>query len=293
VPTTIDKPIDVFYVYPTVWAKTSPSDPDVNNIDNASMHAGVAQILPMQASAFAPIGNLYAPFYRQADGKTTLGMSFEQGQALVGGVPKDDVFAAFEYYLEHDNKGRPFVILSHSQGSNVVTFLLSEFMPAHPDVYARMIAAYVIGYGVTDEYLAANPHLRFAGGATDTGVIISYNTESPAFNGANPVMAAPGLAQVINPIAWTRAATTVPASASLGAYMPTANGLARMAAYADATLDSTNGVIRCSTVDPASMTTTSGTFPLGVFHAFDISLYYYDLQANAAARVAAYLATHK
>lgn len=42
-----------------------------------------------------------------------------------------------------------------------------------------MIATCVIGYSITPEYLAKNPHLKFAKEAKDTGVIISYNTEAP------------------------------------------------------------------------------------------------------------------
>ena len=34
-------------------------------------------------------------------------------------------------------------------------------------------AAYIIGFSITSDYLAANPHLRFARGESDAGVIIS------------------------------------------------------------------------------------------------------------------------
>lgn len=32
--------------------------------------------------------------------------------------------------------------------------ILAEYMKEHPDLYKRMIAAYVIGYSVTGAYLA-------------------------------------------------------------------------------------------------------------------------------------------
>lgn len=63
----------------------------------------------------------------------------------------------------------------HWQGSDVLLYLLSEYMKEHPDVYESMVTAYVVGYSVTEEYLAANPHLKFAVGVEDTGVFISYN----------------------------------------------------------------------------------------------------------------------
>ena len=40
-----------------------------------------------------------------------------------------------------------------------------------------MAAAYAIGYSVTDDNLAANPHVKFAVGESDTGVIIVWIIE--------------------------------------------------------------------------------------------------------------------
>ena len=51
----------------------------------------------------------------------------------------------------------------------MLLFLLSGYLKHHPAVYRRMVAAYVIGYGVTHTYLANNPQLKFAAGANDTG----------------------------------------------------------------------------------------------------------------------------
>ena len=53
-----------------------------------------------------------------------------------------------------------------------------------------MVCAYVIGYPVTAEFMNANNHLKFAENSEDTGVIVSYNTQSPSVApGANIVMA--------------------------------------------------------------------------------------------------------
>ena len=92
--------------------------------------------------------------------------------------------------------------------------ILAEYMKEHPDLYKRMIAAYVIGYSVTGAYLAQNPHLKFAAGPDDTGVIISYNTEAPGVNGENPVILPGGIS--INPITWTREKTLATATENLG-----------------------------------------------------------------------------
>ena len=117
-----------------------------------------------------------------------LALPVAQQKANIQHVPLVDVTAAFEYYLQHYNKGRPFILVGHSQGSAVLKFLLSDYMKSHPDVYKRMIAAYVVGQSITPQYLAQNPHLKFGTGPDDTGVILSWNTEAPVVDGTNPVI---------------------------------------------------------------------------------------------------------
>ena len=43
----------------------------------------------------------------------------------IAGIPTLDGTAAFDYYIKHYNNGRPFILLGHSQGSTVMTNLLS------------------------------------------------------------------------------------------------------------------------------------------------------------------------
>ena len=118
------------------------------------------------------MANLYAPFYRQAN-------LTPNAPVYVAGIPTTDAIAAFDYYIKHYNHGRPFMLAGHSQGANTLSYLLSEYVKTNLALFARMIAAYVIGFPVTAEYLSNNPHLKFAEGPGDTGVIISYNTQAP------------------------------------------------------------------------------------------------------------------
>ena len=75
-------------------------------------------------------------------------------------------------------------------------------MKTHRGVYRRMVAAYIVGQSITREYLAENRFLKYARGAGDTGVIVSWNTEAPTIAGKNPVLLPGGIA--INPITWRR-----------------------------------------------------------------------------------------
>jgi hypothetical protein len=254
-PSSPDKAVDVFYLYPTI---------------------------------FEPVGNIYAPYYRQVDSTYLSSLPLPEQEKIVGGIPAGDATAAFDYYIKHYNNGRPFILAGHSQGSNVLLYLLSEYMKEHPEVYKRMVAAYVVGYSVTSEYLADNPHLKFAEGPDDTGVIISYNTEAPVREGNNPVLL-PG-AQVINPITWTRDETLATADQNLGSMLVDANyNLVPAGKYADARVDKARGVLICSTADVEKLAPGKGIFGKGVYHNFDYLFYYYNIRANAAKRAEHFL----
>ena len=179
-PTTATYPVDVFYLSDTTYAAPNASAPVIGPIDAPSMVAGDKLVFTWTASVFSTVANIYAPYYRQVDVAKQESMTDSQQIATVGGVPTSDATAAFTYYLSHFNHGRPFMLAGHSQGSAILSHLLASYMPAHPDVYARMVAAYVIGYPIGRSYLAANPTLAFAQRADDTRVIISYNTEAPS-----------------------------------------------------------------------------------------------------------------
>ena len=291
-PVSPDKPVDVFYLYPTVFQKVNKNEPNICNIDNPVMVKYSQLALAFQASAFDPVGNIYAPYYRQADAAYTLGLPLAEQHKVVGGIPTADASAAFDHYIKNFNNGRPFILAGHSQGSNVLLYLLSDYMKKHPEVYRRMIAAYVIGYSITPEYLAKNPHLKFAKGAKDTGVIISYNTEAPQVAGKNPVVL-PG-AMAINPITWTRGEKTATAAESWGSVdMDEKGKLITLKKYADARVDKAKGVLICSTVDVDKLSPGNQVFPKGVYHRYDYPFYYYNLRENAAVRTNRFLQEQK
>jgi len=277
--------VDIFYLYPTAWTSTDPDNPHICAIDEPTMLIQAPEAFARQATAFETVGNIYAPFYRQDNGSSINRLD------TIAGIPTLDAVAAFDYYINHFNNNRPFILVGHSQGATVLSNLLAGYIKDHPDVYSRMIAAYVIGNPITDAYLAANPHLKFAEGPDDTGVIISYNTEAPVVIGTNPVLYGM-VGRVINPINWKTDETYADKSESLGSFMPDHSlVLQTMPHYADAQIDIAHGVLVCSTAEEpfiSDLETLAG-FPKGVYHSFDIPLYYYDLRANAQNRVNKYL----
>ncbi len=289
-PSSPDKDVDVFYIYPTAYKKPAPNDPNLCAIDNASMMKGAQVAFQSQATAFAPYANIYAPYYRQFDAVYQLSLPFDQQDENIRKEPGTDVTAAFDYYLTHYNNGRPFVLAGHSQGSAVLQYILSDYMKTHPDVYRRMIAAYVVGQSITPQYLTDNPHLKLASGSSDTGVIVSWNTEATTVKVTNPVTRPGGIA--INPISWSREEVIATAAQNLGSIQLNAatdtpvldeyGEIVRVKGLADARVDKARGVVICSTVNPADYNA------LGIYHHFDYAFYFFDIRRNAADRIQHY-----
>jgi hypothetical protein len=61
---TGDKPVDVFYLYPTAWSNSDPN-PQICAIDDPSMLIMAPLAFERQATAFETAGNVFAPYYRQ------------------------------------------------------------------------------------------------------------------------------------------------------------------------------------------------------------------------------------
>jgi hypothetical protein len=283
--------VDVFYLYPTCWEKVDSTEPNICNINNPSMLAGATPVFERQATAFETFANVYAPYYRQADAKYTLRLTEEQREVVIGGIPTLDAVAAFDYYIKQFNKGRPFILAGHSQGSNVLIHLLSGYLKENPGVYQRMIAAYVIGYPVTSTYLANNPHLKFAVGPDDTGVIISYNTQAPSVIPPHNPVVSNIVGLVINPITWTRTEAEATTAEGLGSLMPDSVTLKfhPVPQYADARVDVNKGVLICASADSVGLYKFTKPFGMGVYHSFDYPFYYFNIRANAENRVNKFL----
>jgi hypothetical protein len=280
------KDVDVFYVYPTEYSDDSEGALMFADINDKSLRGEWENVYQMQATAYEESANVFAPYYRQVNMASAIKLPREELNAAFASTPKEDVFAALDYYFENLNEGRPFILASHSQGSIMQSLVLAEYMKAHPELLKRMIAAYVIGYSITKDYLKANPHLKFAEGADDTGVIISYNTES-AGNENNIVVLPSAIS--INPINWKRDETYASAEENLGGYIANEElgKMENVPHAADAQINLERGVVITTT---KAMKPMPGPVPFGngSFHSGDYALYYYNIKANVATRIAAY-----
>ena len=289
----ITKDVDTFFVYPTEYMASNEGDPDYAPLDNAEMLEGVKTNYPILASVYEDSTNVFMPYYRQA------GMMFAAEEAKKSGdprtafatVPYADITAALDYYFENYNNGRPFIIAGHSQGSGIVSLVLKDYFNEHPDYYERMIAAYVIGFSITKDYLEENTHLKFATGESDTGVIISWNTEGPKNveqNASNAVVLPDAIS--INPLNWKLDETYAPASENLGSrVLNEKTGEYEMKDIgADAKVVPGRGtVLTNADTEPVE----GDTFGPQSYHNGDYALFYNNIKDNVAKRITAYQAS--
>ena len=295
----ITRDVDTFFIYPTEYLAAEESDPDYAALDNADMRDGVENIdHRFMASVYEDSTNVFIPYYRQASLRVQIDSWRKTGDirnALKNNSPYADITAALDYYFENFNNGRPFIIASHSQGSGICTLVLENYFKEHADYYERMVAAYVLGFSVTKDELEENPHLKFATGETDTGVIISWNTEGPknSEENATTVVLFPNSIS-INPLNWKLDDTYAPASENLGSYMPNEKGEYEiMDVGADAQVNPERGVVITNAASepmPEGMEeVVSSLFGPDGRHASDYSYFYNNIKDNAAKRIATYM----
>ena len=201
---------DVFYVYPTVSGisyKDNGSSwfADISLPEVREEANGNQRFNKMLYGEY----NFYAPYYRQ--------MIFEayaqpaDTLAKLAAFAAADVNDAFQYYMTHFNQGRPFFLMGHSQGSQMLIELLKHGMTA--EQRQRMVAAYCIGYHVTAEELAEYTEaLKPATDSVMQGLVVFNSVTDTTAIG----MVSRDDVVGVNPTTWTMVADTIPAECHLG-----------------------------------------------------------------------------
>ena len=299
-PENTDNAVDTFFIYPTVYMNPEPDAPAIVPVDDPIFRECVNEFYLEIPVLFEDITNLYEPFYRQSNLCSLTGMKPEEIMEFQSREQRTDVYAALDYFFEHYNQGRPFILAGHSQGSLMLKMALRDYFREHAEYLERMVAAYVIGYSITPDDLKANPALKFAEGADDTGVIVSWNTEGPENkNEKNAVVLENAIS--INPLNWKRDDTYAPASKNIGDRIPimepgTFEALEfkfHKPGLADAQIDLERGVVVCTTLaDQYVAPETHGVdniFGPASLHESDYAAYWDNIRENVMTRIDAFL----
>ncbi len=277
---------DPNYVDPTTGAiLATPLDPSKPQVWNQTIAAAIEEsnakaITNTYVSVFAASCNIYAPFYRQAALPEVL-LSDPASAERALSVAYSDIESAFDYYMANLNNGRPFILAGHSQGSNLLLWLLERRM-GNPAYLRNMVAAYVIGWSVTQDDLDAHPHLVMCNSATQTGCIVSYNTQGPQ---ATTSMARPG-AIGVNPLLmyWTTSTEVAPASMNLGTVLmpPMVSARTETPQFTGAYI--LDGALILTNPPQNAPMANAAQF----YHPFDYALFYRNLEQNAKDRINAF-----
>ena len=190
-PVATDAPVDCFYVYPTV-----SGDKGLNSDLAVREEIGATQ---SQFARFASVCRPFAPIYRQM----TLGAiaSSAAGADVIrqGELAYADVASAWRTYLARHNKGRPFVLVGHSQGSLMIQELIKREIEGKA-VARQLVRAIIPGFNL---YV---PQGKQVGGtfksiplctsASQTGCVmswVSFRENNPPPEGAMFGWAPPGM----------------------------------------------------------------------------------------------------
>lgn len=168
-----DSTVDVFFLHPTTYTqKDFPEGQNNADINDANLNAKTdyTSIL-YQASVFNGSARIFAPRYRQAHISAFFDMDKEVA-ARAFDTAYADIKAAFEYYLQYYNNGRPIIIASHSQGTWHAARLLKEFFEGKP-LQKQLVTAYLIGLPVFENYFTT---LKPCSDSTSTGCFVSWRT---------------------------------------------------------------------------------------------------------------------
>jgi hypothetical protein len=292
--------VDVFFIHPTGYMHgqdwNSPLDPNSQTEENTRW------MMANQASAFSGCCAVYAPRYREA----SIFYYFAGKQGTdVGNKTFDlaysDVSRAFDYFLTHYSKGRPFILASHSQGTAHAFHLLKDRIDGTP--FAKLlVAAYLIGGGITDKDAATLKTVHVCNSPTDTHCFVHWATWAE-HRTLPQVDRSGGKLVCVNPLTWMRDGPLAPATLHKGAAPP--SGRFQIAFWGS---DRASGItfpplgkplphFTWAACEDGLLTVAdqkTGPFASmdlggGNYHGLDYPLFAMDIRQNAEARARAYM----
>jgi len=280
-PTSIDKNVDVFYAYPTVYFDAEPPNMDISNDKNRQ---DVIDKMNEQMGLYAPYANIFVPYYQQMYRDGFNDLPAEEASQLLD-VAYQDVANAFKYYMTNLNEGRPYILMGHSQGAGILIDLLrKEFQ--NEEYMNKMVAAYTTGVSVMPSDTVDYPWIKIAQASNDLGVVITYNTldyqhfESSSFQTG---------ALCVNPLLWTTDTTYAPKTKNLGAVWTDSTGTItkEIDQFTDAQIRY-DGALEVTTPNPDDYYDPDRQ-PYGAYHDYDQIFFYKNLQQNVGERIDAFL----
>ncbi len=278
-----DKDADLFLICPTVDMNDEWNMP----LDDDETMASFLGALNMERGIYEDSARLFAPYYRQAAMKVyELDASDREPYFETA---YEDVSSAFEYYLENENDGRPIILAGFSQGADMCYRLMEEYF-ADAKLSEQLVAAYAIGWPLTEEMTQKYPQLVAASCESDTGVIVSFECESESVSDSMIVPAGVKMLS-INPLNWKTDGTAASKEENIGACFTDYDGniTNEVVGLCGGYLDETRGTLKVTDVDAADYPAIVPGLPEGAYHVYDYQFFFRNLQENVKVRLASYL----
>lgn len=276
-----NKPADLFIVCPTVDLGTG-SNKNMSLADNEAKK-NFYGALNMERGIYEQHCRMYAPYYRQAV-LADYDLPANEAEPYFNLAYKD-VRAAFLYYMQHENNGRPFVLAGFSQGAEMCLRLLKEF--GNTDfVKNNMVACYAIGWRFTPQEEKQYPYIRPAQSADDLGTVIMFNSEAPEVTSS--LMVPHGEKSFcINPLNWRTDGTMADKALNSGACFTDYSGSIKreVPQLTGCCIDTERGVLKVTDIDKKQYPPVLSIFTDGIYHLYDYQFFYRNLQQNVGLRI--------
>ena len=263
--------IPVFFVSPTVYFPEKKESWNLNP-STAEGKSLFETPLTFQSTAFNVAGFVFSPVYRQS-AYQVYNIAPNQITKRSYDIAYSDVRSAFNHFISQIGPQTPFILASHSQGTDHLIRLFQEDFPKA--LYGQLVAAYLVGMPVND----CEMPLPICEEPTSTGCYTSwrtFHTTAKVFN-KYPV----SCIGVTNPISWNT--TAVLADISLNTNVMYNENKPLLQALVSAQIK--NGVVITKRPKfPGSMLIRTKNY-----HRGDINLFYGNIQSNVKARCLQYL----
>ncbi len=284
---------DMFFIHPTTYIGTDENilNEDFNRmewLDELSSLAWNADLTDStinnrtdtrtilnQATAFNGNCRIFAPRYRQANIKAFIIPESASSQEAFE-LAYDDIKNAFEYYLNHENNGRPVIIASHSQGTLHAIRLLQEFFDEKP-LQSLLVCAYLIGHHIPVDVFK---HIPMSVTPDAVGGFVGWRSYQKGEITPN-IKLENGNSLCINPLTWsdsTKEASVNPSSGMLF------NSIIIKSEQLKAQIEPSSKILW---VTLPSMKNTSMKRAKNL-HIFDYNLFWMDIRNNVKVRIGAF-----
>ena len=280
-----NKPADLFIVCPTVDLGTG-GNKNMSLADNEA-RKNFYGALNMERGIYEQHCRMYAPYYRQAV-LADYDLPANEAEPYFNLAYKD-VRAAFVYYMQHENSGRPFVLAGFSQGAEMCLRLLKEF--GNEDfVKDNMVACYAIGWRFTPQEAEKYPYIQPAKCADDLGKVIIFNSEAPEVT-SSAIVPEGVKTFAINPLTWNCGSEKAPKTLNAGARFTDYSGavVREVPQLTGCYIDSERGTLKVTDVDKKEFVPGLPLFNEGVYHIYDYQFFYRNLQQNVNLRVKTFM----